>query len=71
MVCPQTFIVRIFIIKNTRDIIFISNGKKGQESRIAERQRERESVRLCGSVQIAVASILKMAVERTDHFGIS
>jgi hypothetical protein len=32
--------------------VFISNGKKGEESKIAERQRERE--RVCVCVQVLV-----------------
>jgi hypothetical protein len=46
-----------------RDIIFISNRKKGKESQIAERQRERECVRDEVWQREAVASVVKMAIE--------
>jgi hypothetical protein len=32
--------------------VFISNGKKGEESKIAERQRERERGRVCVRVLV-------------------
>ncbi len=42
------------MIKQTnRDIIFISNGKKGKESKIAERQRQRERERECERGKVA------------------
>jgi len=56
LVCPQTFIVRILIIKNTcRRYIYIQQkeGAREQDSGETERERVCESVRIgtnCGGV---------------------
>jgi hypothetical protein len=66
------FIVRNLIIKNTRRRYIYTQWKEGgREQDSGETERERVCVRGCVSIQIVVASIIKMAVGRTDHFGIS
>ncbi len=56
--------------KYTQTLYLYSTERRGKRAGYL-RERERESVRECGSVQIVVASIIKIAVGRTDHFGIS
>jgi hypothetical protein len=79
---PQTFIVKMLIVSYTEECGIYIKRKEGARrlaARDTERERERECVCVCTcvhvrdreSLKMEVALVVKMAVGRTDRFGIS
>ncbi len=66
--CPQTFIVKTLIIENMDSRHIYMKWKEGaREQDAGETQRERECAKEGRQLQTEVASVVKMAVEETDH----
>jgi len=65
------FNVKMLIISNTDNCpIYINRKELGKEAS-CWRDRKRECVRDGESQKTEVASVVKMAIGETDHFGIS
>jgi hypothetical protein len=70
LLCPQTFIDKTLIISYTSNHPIYIKRKEGGK-RLVAGETERVCVRDGASLKTEVALVAKMAVGKTDHFGIS
>jgi hypothetical protein len=64
--------VKMLIISNTDNRpIYIKRKEGGKRLAVRETERESVCVRDRESLKMEVASVVKMAIGKTDHFGIS
>jgi hypothetical protein len=65
------FIVKMLIIEIIHSPSYLYEMERRGECAGQRKDRERVCVQVRGQLQFWVASVVKMAVRRTDHFGIS